>query len=734
MRSRFRLGRRRTFVAFAVLLVAAAGTAGTVTASRGDTHVGAADNWPTFGYDYEATRNVPFDQITPSNVKNLGLAFTVNMAKLAPGIPLGQESYPLKVGNSLYVTTPFDNVFAIDARSGKVQWHFKPSKLGAFKNFGLNTNRGVGYGAGKLYLATLDMRLISINAKTGKLVKQIYIYDTVKDARPEFGYYETMAPIFYKNRVLVGSSGADNGVRGFFMAYTPDLKPAWPAPHWNVPPEGQDWRKLGRFHGGGASWDSPAIDPTTNTAYFTSSNPSPDFFASLRPGPNPKTNSLIAVDLNNGKEKWWRQQLGPDEWDYDTVQTPIVYDAQINGDTRRVVSVGTKEGVWFAYDAASGEPIYERVKVLDRVEHPKLKRGKPVTIYPSTLGGINYATASFSPDLNFMFQPTVESASVLIQAKSASQVDKDRVRGDVDTGAVNGFGSAPKNWHDYGSITAIDLGTGKIAWKTKTPEPERGGVTSTKNGLLFAGGGDGNLRALDARTGKVLWKFQTGAQISSGVTLYMAGGSEYVAVPIGGTFTSSLGGTANKLMVFKLNGSKKQFKAPVTVSKSAAPQARTPAIDYLTLGSAPNTFNAKLNAAQGPAGGGLNFNGYNRGGMTMTVPEGSTVEVTFRNVAVQSPHSAIITSVAGVKQLTGQKPAFPGAQSARPRSGITSGTLYFSFVASKQGTYALICGVAGHAIGGQWDYFVVGPKGSKATLKLGSKVYDVTKSGPKLRH
>src|SRR3954454_9909045 len=146
MRRIFRQGRRRAFVALAALVVAAAGTAGTVTASRGTAHVGSTDDWSTFGYDYQATRNVPYDQITPGNVGNFGLAFSVNMAKLAPGIPLGQESYPLKVGNTLFVSTPFDNVFAIDATKGNVLWHFKPSKLGAFKNFGLNTNRGVGYG------------------------------------------------------------------------------------------------------------------------------------------------------------------------------------------------------------------------------------------------------------------------------------------------------------------------------------------------------------------------------------------------------------------------------------------------------------------------------------------------------------------------------------------------------------------------------------------------------------
>ena len=725
---------RRPLYALVVAGLVVAVAAATVSASRGGRAASASGNWATFGYSVDQTRHVPFTQIKPSNISQLGRIFTVDMHKIDRTIPFGEESTPLAIDGTLYVTTPFDHVFAINGVTGKVKWHFKPSAIGPFKNFGLNTNRGVAYGAGKLYLLTLDMRIISINAQSGKLVKQVYIYNSIKQARPEFGYYETMAPIFYKNRLLVGSSGADNGVRGFLMAYTPNLKPAWPSPHWNVPPEGQDWRRFGRFHGGGAVWMSPAIDTQTDTVYFSSSNPSPDFFAALRPGTNPKVNSLIAVDLKTGKERWWRQQLAKDEWDYDTAQPPVVYDAKVKGKTRRIVSVATKEGVWFAYDAKTGEPIYQRVKVIDRIEHPPLKRGKPVTIYPSALGGVNYAPASYDPKLNYAYEASVESATVLIQAKSAKQVDKARVRGDVDTGAINGFGTTPKGRHDYGGVTAIDLSTGKVAWKKKTPEPERGGVTTTATGIAFVGGGDGVFRAFDSKTGKLLWHFQTGAQIASAPAIYTVGGKEYVAIPIGGTFTSSFGGIATKLMVFGLGGSKKQFKQPRLKPAGGSAPTRQAGVQFLTFGDAPHSFNLLLQAASGPAGGGLNFNGFNRGGMRVNVPAGSAIEVTYKNLAIQSPHSAIVTSTAGIKKLRGQKPAFPGSASPRPEAGITSGTQYFSFVASKAGQYAIVCGIAGHSIGGQWDYFNVTKKGSKPTIKLGNKTYVVTKAGAKLIH
>jgi alcohol dehydrogenase (cytochrome c) len=690
--------------------------------------VGDASNWATFGYTYDQIRHVPFDEITKENVDQLGKVWSVNFTKIDKEIPLGQQTFPIVVDGTMYATTHFNHIFALDAKTGAVKWHFKPSKLGAFKNFGLTTNRGVAYCNDRVYMLTLDMRIISVNAETGKLAKEIQISRDVQDARPEFGYYETVAPVCYKGKLIIGSSGADNGVRGFVMAYNAeDLSPAWPNPYWTVPPEGQDWRANGRFHGGGTSWMPATIDAETETMYFSTANPSPDFFADLRPGNNPKVNAVIALDVETGREKWWRQQVPIDEWDYDTAQAPQLIEGTVGGEERKVISVASKEGTWYLYDAESGEPIHEKVKLLDRVEHPPLKPGEPVDIFPSALGGINYAPASYDPTTNYVINVAVESKSTLIQAKSAGEVDQNRVRGDVDTGAVNGFGTTPEGWHDYGSVTAVNLDTGEIAWKTKQPEPLRGGVTTTKSGVGFFGGGDGTVNAFDTSTGKILWTFQTGNQISAGPTIYEIDGKQYVAIAVGGTFTSSLGGTASRIDVFALGGSKEQGKKPETVAAQGAEAPAEQQVgqqEFLLPGEDPKTVNLAIYAAMGPAGGGLNFNGYNRGGMTVTVPQGWHVNVTYKNLALQSPHSVVITDIGQIDETQPSTDgAFEGSATERAAQGITSGTQFFEFDAEREGTFALLCGIAGHAIGGQWNYFRVAAPNASPSIKLGAETY-----------
>src|ERR687891_642668 len=576
-------------------------TAGTVPAGLSESE------WGSYSNTYEQTRYVPFTEIDKDNLDELGRVFTVDFQKIDPEVPGGQQNNPLMVDGVLYVTTSFNHVFAVDAKTGDVRWHFAPSRIGSFKNFGVSTNRGVAYGDGTLYMLTLDMRVIAIDAKTGELVKEVRISDAIQDARPEFGYYESAAPIYYEGKLLIGSSGGDNGSRGFVMAYNADdLTPAWEQPYWTIPPEGQGWRSRGRFHGGGAVWTPVTIDPETDTAYFSVANPSPDFFPELRPGPNPKTNSVVAVDVNTGREKWWRQQLPGDSWDYDTAASPVVATAELDGEERKVVSVGTKEGVWFAYDAESGEPIYERVQIIAKVDH-------------------------------------------------------DRVRGDVDTGAINGFGEPIPGYRDYGLLTAIDMDSGEVAWKAKTPLPERGGITTTASGLLFAGGSDGVLRALDAESGKVLWTFQTGAQIASAPTIYELDGKEYLAITSGGTFTSANGGKRSKLEVFALGGDTTQSAAPDVTAPAGplgAPAQEQPSEQqYLSFGSQPKTLELTLVGAQGAAAGGMNFNGYSRGAMVARVPRGYRLEVTFRNQSAQVPHSAMVTTTDQVDRTQGFTPA-----------------------------------------------------------------------------
>lgn len=196
-----------------VLFAAACGSSSSNSSSAGRSS-NASNDWRTFGGNYAETRYITADQITAHNVGKLGRVADVNLQKAVPSLPGGEQSYPLELGGTLYVTTSFDHAFALDARTGRVRWHFTPSKIGAFKNFGVVANRGFAHCDGRLYMLTLGMRILAIDPRTGQLVQERPISAAISQARPEFGYYESAAPVCYNGTLLIGASGADNGVRG----------------------------------------------------------------------------------------------------------------------------------------------------------------------------------------------------------------------------------------------------------------------------------------------------------------------------------------------------------------------------------------------------------------------------------------------------------------------------------------------------------------------------------------
>jgi alcohol dehydrogenase (cytochrome c) len=662
------------------------------TPLTGPASVFGPGDWGTYGGTFDETRHSQLTLIGKQNISTLGRVFTVDFRKIDPTIPKGQQSFPIVIGGVIFVTTANDYVFAIDGGSGKVLWHYKPSNTGVFRNYGVNTNRGLAYCDGKLFLLTLDMRILSLDPRSGKLVKEVAISDAVPDAKVEFSYSETQAPICYKNHLIFGASGSDYGVRGFLMAYNPDLTPAWPSPYWIIPPDGVEWRSATRAAGGGTNWNPVAIDPKTDTLYASTSNPSPIFAPQLRPGPDPRTDSIVALDVATGRQKWWQQQIAGDQWGYSTSQPPLVYDITIGGVRRRVVSVGTKEGTWFMYDAKTGEPIYERVKLLSHLEHGVLQPGKPVSVYPSSLGGLNYSPSSFDPGTGYVINNQAETGSVLTEKLHPAVAEARKVRGDVDNGLANGsFGNTPPGWKDYGSVSAIDAAKGVVAWKFITPEPGRGGVTTTASGIGFAGGGDGVLRAFDDKTGNVLWSFQTGYQLAAGPSIYEDHGKEYVALTVGGTATSSYGGTASQLQVFALNGSASQSPAPPLTPLGAQPGVVNQPPVYLSVGADPHTLNLQLVAATGADGSSL-LDGTGAGETTLKLPSGWNVHVTVSN---QTASGDAITVVDGSGSGSGAQPAFKGATSG-PIAG--SGVAYFHFTTSHEGEYT-IASTAGSRVG-----------------------------------
>jgi glucose dehydrogenase len=660
-------------------------------------------------------------QIGKQNVSQLGRAFTVDFRKIDPSIPKGQQSFPIVIGGVIFVTTASDHVFAVDGGSGKVLWHYVPDGTGIFKNYGVNANRGLAYCDGKLFLLTLDMRIVSLDPRTGKVVKEVAISDAVPDAKVEFGYSETQAPICYGNKLIFGASGSDYGARGFVMAYTPDLAPAWPSPYWIIPPELQGWRRSTRAAGGGTNWNPVAIDTETNTVFLTTSNPSPIFAPQLRPGPDPRTDSVIALDLGTGRQRWWRQQIAGDQWGYSTSQPPLVFDVTVQGTRRHVVAVGTKEGTWFMYDARTGGPIYERVKLGIHVEHGVLHPGSAVTVYPSSLGGLNYSPSSFDPGTGYVVNNQAETAVVLTEKLRPGAAERNKVRGDVDNGLVaSTFGSVPAGWRDYGSITAVDAAKGAVAWRVVTAEPGRGGVTTTASGLAFAGGGDGVLRALDTQTGNLLWSFQTGFQIAAAPSIYEAGGKEYLALTVGGTPTSSFGGTASQLQVFTIGASASQSPAPALRPSGPAPGSVGAPPAYLSLGAEPHTLELQVVAAADASGSGT-LNGSRDGAMSLRVPAGWNVNVTVSNQDPSRAQGVSVVARGAAAPSINEPPAFSGAASG---SAPASGVAYFHFKTEHEGDYALASSVAG-----AWIALRVTPTTSLPELAVGGQTYAVDISG-----
>jgi outer membrane protein assembly factor BamB len=409
-------------------------------------------DWTGFGRTTDNMRHSPLVQITKANVGQLGKAYSIDFKALDADTRRGEQSYPLAVGGTLYVTTNDAQVFALEGATGKVLWHYKPANGGLFKNFGIVANRGLAYCDGALFLLTLDMHLNKLSPANGALLGRVAIGASVPGAGSNFGYSETSAPICANHRVIAGAAGSEYGVRGYVMAWnTKDLRPAWPNPVWTIPPAQQSWRSASRIVGGGAVWTPVTVDGATNTLFFGTGSATPLYFPSIRPGTNPRTDSLIAVDLQTGQIKWWRQLIAGNQWSYDVAQPPLVYDGKVGGHRRHVVSVATMEGVWFAFDATTGAPFYERVKVIDRVEHPALRPGKAVTVFPSSLGGLNYSPASYDPATNYVFNAAAETAGVDIQTKLTPTQKKHKfVLGDVFLGLSNGnFGTELAGWHDH---------------------------------------------------------------------------------------------------------------------------------------------------------------------------------------------------------------------------------------------------------------------------------------------
>jgi len=505
--------------------------------------------------NYEQTRYYPNRQINTQNVKNLVPAW-IFQTEVVDSL----ETTPIVVNGVMYVTTSYNHVYALDAETGTEIWHYK-QKLGPITVYccGPN-NRGVAVSGDKVFMATLDAKMVALDAKTGRLVWETELAD------PELGYSETMSPTVVGNKVLIGTNGGEYGIRGFVKALdTESGEEIWT---FNTIPEnsvgvwqthdatGRDmlrdiaaekvaYAKMGDPYEtlGGGVWQNPAVDEETGRIYFTVGNPSPDLDGSLRPGDNLYTDSLVSIDLDTGEYVCHFQYVAHDVWDLDAVSPPVIADVQnASGETVKGILHGGKTGHIYVHNADDCSMIRHSDAMVPQEDMWVLPTKEGARMLPGANGGVEWSPLAVNTDLGLSY------AINLHQPMTYHVESSPYPEGKLWLGGA--FKVIPDE-EQWGNVTAVDYNTGKLRWKVKTEQPMIGGILATAGGLVFTGEGNGMFKGYDAETGAVLWKFQAGAGVNAPPASYTVDGDQYIVVAAGGN--AQLGYKyGNNIIAFKL--------------------------------------------------------------------------------------------------------------------------------------------------------------------------------------
>ncbi|WP_448099098.1 methanol/ethanol family PQQ-dependent dehydrogenase [Luteibacter yeojuensis] len=491
------------------------------------------DGWLMYRRDYTSSGYAPFDAINTGNVANLKPAWDYTT-----GFDMGHEAPPIVNGDYLFVTTPKNQLIAFQASTGKQLWKYEHD----LSETGLKTiccdvvNRGVALYEDKVYMATLDNRVVALDAKTGKVAWNVQLNAS------DVGYAMTLAPLVLKGMVIVGVSGGEYGARGYVAALDAKTgQQVWkqytiPAPN---EPGGDTWPEGAYKTGGGATWLTGSYDAETDTLYWGVGNPGP-WLATLRPGDNLYTDSVIALEPKTGKIKWHYQYTPNDSWDYDGTNETVLTDIDHGGKKYKALVSASRNGWFYAIDRTNGKLIYAE-KFVHATSVSGFKDGKPQTdpamrptvdkevfTCPSFLGGKNWWPISVDPQTHMAYVPTLHTCMTMKGGTVSYKA------GLPFLGETFKVVADPENKDTWGSVQALDIDTGKQVWRFPSALPWNGGMLSTAGGLLFSGSADGFLYAFDAKTGKVLWK---SPQMSSGVlgvpSTWKVGGKQYVAVYAG---------------------------------------------------------------------------------------------------------------------------------------------------------------------------------------------------------
>ena len=485
---------------------------------------GTLDGW---GYS-------PLDQIDATNVQNLAPVWT-----FSTGVTGGHESPPIVNDGVMFITTPRNLVYALDARTGELLWRYQhelPENLVAFHN----TNRGVALWGDKVYTATLDARVVALDARTGEVVWDTSVQNNAS------GYYMTLAPLAADGKIMVGVSGGELGIRGFVVALEAETgSEVWrtftvPAPGepGNDSWPGDSWRT-----GGAAVWVTGHYDPELRLTYWGTGNPGP-WMGDARPGDNLYTNSVLALDVETGAIRGHHQYHWNGSWDWDEVSTPLLVAVERDGRTfRGLVHPGRNGYLWLLERHPNGISFVDAVEYVHQDAFTSIdpQTGRPsydpahkpgtgfaTPFCPSLWGGKDWPPAAYNPQTGLVYIPANENLCGIITGREVEYVP-----GSSFTGASSDLTIQPGADH-IGEIQAWDMNTGREVWTHELESHNWGGILTTAGNLVFSGGTtDRYFRALDARTGGLLWQFRTNSGVIGVPSTFSVDGVQYVAVQSG---------------------------------------------------------------------------------------------------------------------------------------------------------------------------------------------------------
>ena len=489
-----------------------------------------AANWPSYNGDYTGRRYSALREINVGNVAQLRAQWVFHAQSSS-----SLEVTPVAVDGILFVTAAND-AFALDARAGRTLWHHaRPVTEGLIDDASQHHNRGVGIWHSHIYMETDNAHLLCLDARSGNLLWDVAYTDGNRN------YGATSAPLVVKNKVIVGTSGGDDGVRGFIAAYDAETgKEAWR--FWTIPGPGEfgaaSWPGESYKLGGGTTWMPGTFDPELNTIFWGTSNPAPDFDGAPRPGDDLFTDCLLALDPDTGKLKWYFQFTPHDLFDYDATETPVLVDATFHGQARKLVVEANRNGFLYVLDRNNGT-FLAATRFVEKLNWASAidEKGRPIgtgvkpsaegtRVCPGMVGATNWHSPSYNPETSLFYFMALESCNVL--ALKPQQFKPGQTY--YSTGARHKEG-------DYNQkiLLAYSLEGDKPEWRYVQAGMghSAGGTMTTAGGVVFFGDDAQSFEAVDARTGKPLWHFNTGQNIAASPMSYAINSKQYVAIAAG---------------------------------------------------------------------------------------------------------------------------------------------------------------------------------------------------------